>query len=425
MVTKRGNKNYLRKGRNYVVGEGSNLRGKEKEKRDKEDRLSNLPDELIHRILSTIDAKSCVQMSVLSKRWRNLWTTLPVLNLQDTSFSDPVLFESFVDHVLSHRDSSTNLHVVNFESYDDLQEGDVVDSIIDYITDTPTVTASIRLLSILADQCVVGSLPDLSLCQSLTTLNLSRICAEATPFEIVSLKSLYLIDCNFECGDEEVLDLFEDCVNLRRLSLHNCNYYGGFQTFRIHAPQLTYLSISWMRIDEMFNSNCDIELFTPKLQHFSYSDSDVYEFSSDEDLLSLEEFNVDVLLDEDTDSLVQLIELFEIMGSAKFVTLSTSIIEVMSMFPDELDGRSSPFTRLHDFKLNKDTPSSSTVVPPKVMAYLFGGSPGFWFNRWKDKNSRDNSEGDPEEFQEALSLQPFFNPRGVRNLTLIVDLHAG
>ncbi|KAL2316711.1 hypothetical protein Fmac_030587 [Flemingia macrophylla] len=371
MAARQQNKSYLWKIRKSgVVGESSDLRGKEKEKREKEDRLSNLPDELIHRILSTVDAKK-------------LWTTLPVLNLRDSCFDDPVLFESFVDHVLSHRNSSTNLRIVNFESYDDeLQDGDVVDSVIDYITDTPTVTSTLRILSILADQCVVGKLPDLSLCQSLTTLKLCRIRAEGTPFDIVSLKNLYLIDCNFGCGADALLDLFEDCVNLRRLCLHNCNYYGAFGTYRIHAPQLSYLSISWMRIDEMFNSKCDIELFTPKLQYFNYCDSEIYDFSADEDLSSLEELNVDVLcLDKGTDLLLQLIELFELMGSAKFVTLSTGIVEVMSMFPDVLDGRSSPFTRLQDFELDKDTPSSSTTIPPKVMAYLFGGYPGFRFNR--------------------------------------------
>ncbi|XP_074380508.1 F-box/FBD/LRR-repeat protein At4g00160-like isoform X2 [Apium graveolens] len=44
-----------------------------------EDRISGLPDELIHKIYSHLDAKEAVQSSVLSKRWKLIWTTLPFL----------------------------------------------------------------------------------------------------------------------------------------------------------------------------------------------------------------------------------------------------------------------------------------------------------------------------------------------------------
>lgn len=358
------------------IGVGESSKGKS---RAKVDRLSNLPNELIHRILSTVDAKLAVQTSVLSKRWRHLWTSLPVLNLQDSSFDDPVLFQYFVDHVLSHRDASTNLQVLNFSSQEELQDGHVVDSIIDYVTLTPPVSATIHFLSILAE-CVLGKLPQLSLCQSLTTLKLSHISTETTSFDVVSLKQLYLYDCRFECGVEELLDPFEGCVNLTCLSLHRCNYYGGFETFRIFAPQLTNLSISWMRIDEVFDSDCVIELSTPKLQYFTYCDTDLYDFSAEVDLPCVEEVDIDVwCLNKDTDLLLRMIELFEMMESAEFVTLSPDMIDVMSMFPDILDGRSSPFTRMQNFELNRDTPSSF-VVPPNVMTYLFAGSPGFRFN---------------------------------------------
>lgn len=49
------------------------------------------------------------------------------------------------------------------------------------------------------------------------------------------------------------------------------------------------------------------------------------------------------------------------------------------MIPDLLDGRASPFSRVHTFELNMDRPSSSFVIPPNVMAYLFSGSRGLDF----------------------------------------------
>ncbi|XP_063940143.1 uncharacterized protein LOC108200929 isoform X3 [Daucus carota subsp. sativus] len=45
-----------------------------------EDRLSSLPDELIHQILSFLGTRQAVQTSILSKRWKRMWTGLPVLS---------------------------------------------------------------------------------------------------------------------------------------------------------------------------------------------------------------------------------------------------------------------------------------------------------------------------------------------------------
>ncbi|XWS59182.1 hypothetical protein CRYUN_Cryun08bG0099800 [Craigia yunnanensis] len=51
------------------------------------DRLSDLPDCLIHHILSLIDIKSAVQTCILSRRWNNLCTSLPKLNFDSQSFN--------------------------------------------------------------------------------------------------------------------------------------------------------------------------------------------------------------------------------------------------------------------------------------------------------------------------------------------------
>lgn len=44
-----------------------------------EDRLSSLPNDIIHNILSLLDIRSAVQTCVLSKRWKRIWTSLPFL----------------------------------------------------------------------------------------------------------------------------------------------------------------------------------------------------------------------------------------------------------------------------------------------------------------------------------------------------------
>ncbi|CAH1415018.1 unnamed protein product [Lactuca virosa] len=80
-----------------------------------EDRLSSLPDELVHKILSYFDMKYAVQTCSLSSRWELLWTSMPCLNLSSREFSCLRKFGKFVNHVLSHRNhqvevSSVKLH---------------------------------------------------------------------------------------------------------------------------------------------------------------------------------------------------------------------------------------------------------------------------------------------------------------------------
>ncbi|KAH1117370.1 hypothetical protein AAZX31_17G076400 [Glycine max] len=266
-------------------------RKRQQEQEQEGDRLSNLPDDIIDRVLYFLDAVSAVQTSVLSKRFIYLWTSLPVLK-----FHDPLLFHSFVDHFLSLRDASTNVHALNFTCHDELDDdGHVVDSIIDYVTLTPTISTSIQILSILTE-CVVEKLPQLSICQSLTTLKFADISTETpTTFDFVSLERLCLFDCRFECGEEEELDLFRGCVSLRCLFLHDCQYYGRFRRFKIFAPHLVDFSIKGMRVDEVFGSDCVVELFAAKLQSFSYRDTDLYDFFIELNLSFLE--RVDIAMD--------------------------------------------------------------------------------------------------------------------------------
>ncbi|CAN1176066.1 F-box/LRR-repeat protein 13 [Linum perenne] len=53
---------------------------------DSTDRLSYLPDCILHRILSLVDTKIVVQTSVLSRSWRYVWKHVPALNLEVSSF---------------------------------------------------------------------------------------------------------------------------------------------------------------------------------------------------------------------------------------------------------------------------------------------------------------------------------------------------
>ena len=49
-----------------------------------EDRISALPDDLLVRILSSIPTKDAISTMILSKRWRFVWTMLPILAYQES-----------------------------------------------------------------------------------------------------------------------------------------------------------------------------------------------------------------------------------------------------------------------------------------------------------------------------------------------------
>ncbi|CAL5067922.1 unnamed protein product [Urochloa decumbens] len=75
-----------------------------------DDRLSSLPDALIHQIMSFMKARQVVQTCVLATRWKNLWRSVPCLNIDRDEFNtegpdrdfgkERQMFEDFTDHLL-------------------------------------------------------------------------------------------------------------------------------------------------------------------------------------------------------------------------------------------------------------------------------------------------------------------------------------
>ncbi|KAL6652721.1 hypothetical protein ACP70R_011646 [Stipagrostis hirtigluma subsp. patula] len=81
------------------------------------DRLSALPDALLHEIMSLLKARQVVQTSVLSTRWRYLWRSVPCLDVDLDEFKTPGAirdstvrkaewekFEDFADNLLIRHD---------------------------------------------------------------------------------------------------------------------------------------------------------------------------------------------------------------------------------------------------------------------------------------------------------------------------------
>jgi hypothetical protein len=87
-------------------------------KNDGNDRLSSLPDALLHHVMSFLPMAEVVRTSILSARWRNLWASTPFIHIDRQELLNEIewteedtedMHESFVDHLLLLRDGTVSL----------------------------------------------------------------------------------------------------------------------------------------------------------------------------------------------------------------------------------------------------------------------------------------------------------------------------
>ncbi|WZZ08857.1 hypothetical protein YC2023_094778 [Brassica napus] len=63
------------------------------------DRISNLSDDLLLKIFSYLPTKYVVTTTLLSKRWKSVWTMVPRFDFDDGFELDPSRYETFTNHV--------------------------------------------------------------------------------------------------------------------------------------------------------------------------------------------------------------------------------------------------------------------------------------------------------------------------------------
>jgi hypothetical protein len=78
------------------------------------DIISTLPDAVLCHVLSFLETKQAVATSILSKRWKHLWLSVPVLDFSNTHVTNQeanFLFNDFVYSVLLSRDSAIPIKI--------------------------------------------------------------------------------------------------------------------------------------------------------------------------------------------------------------------------------------------------------------------------------------------------------------------------
>ncbi|XP_026460735.1 F-box/LRR-repeat protein At4g14103-like isoform X1 [Papaver somniferum] len=233
-------------------GEGSELWGK----KGSEDRISELPDALIHHIFSFLDMKYVVQTSVLSRRWRYLWSSLRTIEVVDIPFikagdAYEVTFNrfiNFVDRLLLLRESSDiqslNLVWLTVKLHlDVIGRYDIASRISTWIM--AAVKHNIQELRLLIFACEIIKLPDcLFTCKSLTKFVFCGAGVEHTGFLLPDTMHFphlrYLALSGVTLADENTLisKFFSSCPVLESLLLIDCSIHFDFSSLSLKHFQL-------------------------------------------------------------------------------------------------------------------------------------------------------------------------------------------
>ncbi|KAL6205948.1 hypothetical protein ACLB2K_023200 [Fragaria x ananassa] len=83
------------------------------------DRISELPEAVLCHILSFLPTKYSFRTSILSTRWKNIWASVPNLDICDEATSDKTGFMAFVDRVMFSPHSNIRKFRLHCSSVDD------------------------------------------------------------------------------------------------------------------------------------------------------------------------------------------------------------------------------------------------------------------------------------------------------------------
>ncbi|KAI3884816.1 hypothetical protein MKW92_024730, partial [Papaver armeniacum] len=238
----------------------------------REDRISNLPDSLIHHILSFLQIKQVAQTSVLSKRWSYIWISVPILVFEqgiyyhpDSSYLQTNKFMDFVDGTLLRRDKMSDIQKFSLTQMNTLNEYRVNSWI------SNVIRRNVQELIISLGQEDPYTVPvSLCTCVSLISLKLeirvNRNICFPNCISFPKLKRLELGGVQFsnECWNEK---LFSKCPVLEDLILEHCIYGDG--NFYISSSTLKLLKINHWD-DEVSLRDCGLKIHAPNLVSLVY-----------------------------------------------------------------------------------------------------------------------------------------------------------
>lgn len=325
-----------------------------------EDRISSLPDHILHCILCKLEAKHAAQTCILSKRWLYVGKKLHILkfrypnhqlenNPEDTTSS----FTKSESRFLNNCDAFTDIrtlqfvapysvdlkclkkfiryafrHNVKFFSMTSLYTNVSLTAIQENIERLKTVAASgfkpIRLSRYFSD------------CQSLKWLKLDSFnCSIRLP-ESLNLPALEVIQLEWFSLSKSNQYTFSSCPNLRHLYLYYCTIPNNLEVLNICGPKLQNIKFLYLhRLRYLSPSNIKVAIDAPSLVSFSFRGSNPMDFVMGE-LPCLDVFRIELNVQFHRDIykrgfVLLLIKMLRQLCNAKSARLSLRTLEVLSI----------------------------------------------------------------------------------------------
>ncbi|XP_015695724.1 uncharacterized protein LOC102721387 isoform X1 [Oryza brachyantha] len=174
------------------------------------DRLSALPDEILHHVMSFLKAWEVVRTCVLSQRWRRLWASAPCVDIRVRSCGrdgdPPEEFGKFVYRLLLAREVSAPVDTLRLRSSDGEEYAETYDNDDVNMWIYSAIKRNARVIH-------------------LNGHRLDDLVLEHTAFASHSLKILKLSHVKL---DGKILkQLSSVCTSLEELELNNCPVNGG------------------------------------------------------------------------------------------------------------------------------------------------------------------------------------------------------
>ncbi|GMJ11503.1 hypothetical protein like AT3G59200 [Hibiscus trionum] len=244
------------------------------------DRISSLPDAILCRILSFLGTKDAVRTSILSRRWRHLFPSVSILDIDDcrrfTDYTNLNNFKNFVDRLLYFPNQGS---LKCFKATHYSCDGDYSHL---YGWICAALLGGVKEIDIRSDESLM--LPSfLCTCRSLVTLKLDIYGDINVPSQIClpNLKTLHL--SRFDLSDDSVFRLISSCLVLEELVLDTVELPRNIN-FNIHSLSLKKLVLDFEYLIEEFRRdfNYVVVINAPNLVYFKYADllAEGYRFST-------------------------------------------------------------------------------------------------------------------------------------------------
>ncbi|XP_059660743.1 putative FBD-associated F-box protein At5g56410 isoform X2 [Cornus florida] len=259
------------------ISKRQNFSQKVKIKESGVDRISNLPSSVMGHILSFLPTKYAVATSVLSTKWKYLWTSLTTLD-----HDDELLLVSFGPRN-STKQKIQEMSFIKFVyrvfmlNVSDLRDLHLKCSRIDDVSHlnawiSAAVARNVREIYISLPVKEYNATRDLFTCKSLVVFTLCGKFVLNVPTSVClqNLKILRLVLVTF--SDDSINRLFPSCPMLQHFSMIAC-VWVNVGVFNIFAPSLKSLSIRGISChDNTFSWKHKIVLNAPNLQLLDYND---------------------------------------------------------------------------------------------------------------------------------------------------------